>query len=95
MLASQQFLHPLKMLISKSRNLEKVIRIKPNFSIILIKLRELLFSTVPTKIDDNNLKKIENKGSLEQIWTYSVSDSDRIEMIPNSPATAGYDQNLK
>ena len=45
------------MLISKSRDLEKVIRIKPNFSIILIKLREVLFSTVPTKIDDNKLRK--------------------------------------
>jgi len=30
------------MLISKSRDLEKVIRTKPNFSIILIKLREIL-----------------------------------------------------
>ena len=83
------------MLISKSRDLEKVIRIKPNFSIILIKLREVLFSSVPTKIDDNNLRKIDNKGSLEQIWTYSVWDSDRLEMTPNSPATVGYDQNLK
>ena len=83
------------MLISKSWDLEKVIRIKPNFSIILIKLREVLFSTVPTKIDDNNLRKIENKRSLEQIWTYSVWDSDRLEMIPNSPATGRYDQNLK
>jgi len=45
------------MLISKSRDLEKVIRKKPNFSIILIKLREILFSTVPIKIDDKNLTK--------------------------------------
>ena len=41
----------------KSRDLEKVIRTKPNFSIILIKLREILFSTVSTKIDDKNLRK--------------------------------------
>jgi len=39
------------------RDLEQVIRTKPNFSIILIKLREILFSTVPTKIDDKNLRK--------------------------------------
>ena len=50
-------LHPIKILISKSRDLEKVIRTKPNFSIILIKLREILFSTVPTKIDDKKPKE--------------------------------------
>jgi len=50
-------LHPIKMLISKSRDLEKVIRTKPNFSIILIKLREILFSTVSTKIDDKKPKE--------------------------------------
>jgi len=50
-------LHPIKMVISKSRVLEKVIRTKPNFSIILIKLREILFSTVSTKIDDKKPKK--------------------------------------
>jgi len=33
------------------------IKTKPNFSMILVKLREILFSTVPTKIDDKNLKK--------------------------------------
>jgi len=54
---STTILHPIKMLISKSKDLEKVIRTKPNFSIILIKLREILFSTVPTKIDDKNLRK--------------------------------------
>ena len=54
---STTILHPIKMLISKSRDLEKVIRTKPNFSIILIKLREILFSTVPIKIDDKNLTK--------------------------------------
>jgi len=54
---STTILHPIKMLISKSRDLEKVIRTKPNFSIILIKLREILFSTVPTKIDDKNIRK--------------------------------------
>ena len=54
---STTILHPIKMLISKSRDLEKVIRKKPNFSIILIKLREILFSTVPIKIDDKNLTK--------------------------------------
>jgi len=54
---STTILHPIKMLISKSRDLEKVIRIKPNFSIILIKLREILFSTASTKIDDKNLRK--------------------------------------
>ena len=61
------------MLISKSRDLEKVIRTKPNFSIILIKLREIFFSTVSTKIDDKKPKeKPEIKGSIEQIRTYSV-----------------------
>jgi len=46
------------MLISKYRDIEKVIRTKPNFSIILIKLREIFFSIVSTKIDDKkNLKK--------------------------------------
>jgi len=54
---STTILHPIKMLISKSRDLEKVIRTKPNFSIILIKLREILFSTVSTKIDDKKPKK--------------------------------------
>jgi len=54
---STTILHPIKMLISKSRDLEKVIRTKPNFSIILIKLREILFSTIPTKIDDKKLRK--------------------------------------
>ena len=54
---STTILHPIKMLISKSRDLEKVIRTKPNFSIILIKLRELLFSTVSTKIDDKKPKE--------------------------------------
>jgi len=54
---STTILHPIKMLISKSRDLEKVIRTKPNFSIILIKLRETLFSTVPINIDDKNLVK--------------------------------------
>jgi len=39
------------------RDLEQVIRTKPNFSIILIKLRETLFSTVPINIDDKNLAK--------------------------------------
>jgi len=39
------------------RDLEQVIRTKPNFSIILIKFGEILFSTVPTKIDDKNLRK--------------------------------------
>jgi len=39
------------------RDLEQVIRTKPNFSIILIKLRKILFSTVPTKIDDKNIRK--------------------------------------
>jgi len=56
---STTILHPIKMLISKSRDLEKVIRTKPNFSIILIKLREILFSTVSTKIDDK--KPMENQ----------------------------------
>jgi len=54
---STTILHLIKMLISKFRDLEKVIRTKPNFSIISIKLREILFSTVPTKIDDKNLRK--------------------------------------
>jgi len=54
---STTILHPIKMLISKSRDLEKVIRTKPNFSIILIKLREILFSTVSTKIDDKKPKE--------------------------------------
>ena len=54
---STTILHPIKMLISKSRDLEKVIRTKPNFSIILIKLREILFSTVSIKIDDKSLRK--------------------------------------
>ena len=45
------------MLILKSRDLEKVIRTKPNFSIILIKLREILFTTVSTKIDDKKSKE--------------------------------------
>jgi len=39
------------------RDLEQVIITKPNFSIILIKLREILFSTVLTKMDDKNLRK--------------------------------------
>jgi len=39
------------------RDLEQVIRTKPNFSIILIKLIETLFSTVPINIDDKNLAK--------------------------------------
>jgi len=39
-----------------SRDLEQVIITKPNFSIILIKLREILFSTVSTKIGDKNLR---------------------------------------
>jgi len=70
---STTILHPIKMLISKSRDLEKVIRTKPNFSIILIKLREIFFSTVSTKIDDKKPKeKPEIKGSIEQIRTYSV-----------------------
>jgi len=54
---STTILHPIKMLILKSRDLEKVIRTKPNFSIILIKLREILFSTVSTKIDDKKTKE--------------------------------------
>jgi len=54
---STTILHPIKMLISKFRDLEKVIRTKLNFSIILIKLRETLFSTVPINIDDKNLAK--------------------------------------
>jgi len=54
---STTILHPIKILISKSRDLEKVIKTKPNFSIILIKLREILFSTVSTKIDDKKPKK--------------------------------------
>jgi len=54
---STTILHPIKMLISKSRDLGKVIKSKPNFSIILIKLREILFSTVSTKIDDKKPKK--------------------------------------
>jgi len=54
---STTILHPIKMLISKSRDLEKVIRTKPNFSIILIKLREIFFSTVSTKIDDKKTKE--------------------------------------
>ena len=39
------------------RDLEQVIRTESNFSIILIKLREIFFSTVLTKIDDKNLRK--------------------------------------
>jgi len=39
------------------RDLEQVIRTKSNFSIILIKLRETLFSTVSTKIDDKKPKE--------------------------------------
>jgi len=39
------------------RDLEQAIRTKPNFSIILIKLREIIFSIVLTKIDDKNLRK--------------------------------------
>jgi len=54
---STTILHPIKMLISKSRDLEKVIRTKPNFSIILIKLREILYSTISTKIDDKKPKE--------------------------------------
>ena len=54
---STTILHPIKMLISKSRDLEKVITTKPNFSIILIKLREILFSTVSIKIDDKKPKE--------------------------------------
>jgi len=54
---STTILYPIKMLISKSRDLEKVIRTKPNFSIILIKLREILFSTVSIKIDDKKPKE--------------------------------------
>jgi len=54
---STTILHPIKMLISKFGDLEKVIRTKPNFSIILIKLRETLFSNVPINIDDKNLEK--------------------------------------
>jgi len=54
---STTILHPIKMLISKSRDIEKVIRTKPNFSIILIKLREILFSTVFTKIDNKKPKE--------------------------------------
>jgi len=74
------------MLISKSRDLEKVIRTKPNFSIILIKLREILFLTVSAKIDD---KKPKENQRLRDQKTYSV-DSDRLEMILNSLATARY-----
>jgi len=40
-----------------SRDLEQVIITKSNFGIMLIKLREILFSTVLTKIDDKNLRK--------------------------------------
>jgi len=54
---STTILHPIKILIAKSRDLEKVIRTKPNFSIILIKLREILLSTVSTKIDDKKPKE--------------------------------------
>jgi len=54
---STTILHPIKMLISKSRDLEKVIRTKSNFSIILIKLREIFFSTASTKIDDKKPKE--------------------------------------
>jgi len=39
--------------------------------------------------------KLENKESLEQIETYSVSNSNRIEMIPDFLATAKCDQILK
>jgi len=34
---------------------------------MLIKLREIFLSTVFIKIDDKNLRKTENKRSLEQI----------------------------
>jgi len=40
-----------------SKDLKQVIIIKPSFSIILIKLREILFSTVLTKIDNKNPRK--------------------------------------
>jgi len=40
-----------------SRDLVQVIKITLNFSIILINLRGTLFSTVPTNIDDKNLRK--------------------------------------
>ena len=54
-------------------------------------MREIFFSTVSTKIDDKKPKeKPEIKGSIEQIRTYSVWDSVRLEMILNSLATAGY-----
>jgi len=53
----QFFQYSIEILIQKSRDLEQVIRTKPNFSIILIKLREIFFSIVPTNIDDKNLMK--------------------------------------
>jgi len=39
------------------RDLEQIIRTKLNFSTILIKLREILFSTVLTKMVDKDLTK--------------------------------------
>jgi len=52
-------------LVQVSKDLEQVIQIELNFSMILIKLRKIFSSIIPRKIDDKKLKKkVDNKGSI-------------------------------
>ena len=77
------------------RDLEQVIRRKPNFDIILIKLREILFSIVLTKIDDKNLRKNRDQGIFRANMNLLYLRFWSLEMILNSSATVGRDQILK